>query len=242
MQVSATEMAEKILAGKNIVFLTGAGVSVASGIPDYRSLKGVYTESGEKEPEYLLSRRALIENSKEFHNFVKKLYHKCANPNIIHDALVTLENNREVTVITQNIDGLHSEAGSSRVIEFHGSLASVFCEKCGEQVEQDLFLNDIIHDKCQGLLRPKIVLYDEQIQFQNIISSVKAIEQADVVVIVGTTFKVYPFAALIHDTHPDARIFAVNKEPLQIPELDAWFLGDACEVFERIYEIEGVLR
>lgn len=226
------EMANLINEGKRIVFLTGAGVSTPSGIPDYRSVSGLYTKSGLKEPEYLLSRRALLNDTEDFHRFIKQLCQEDARPNVIHEKMAQLGKSKNVMVITQNIDGLHGKAGSKNVVEFHGTLAECYCEKCRQSVDLEEFLQHFEHKHCNGIIRPDVVLYDEQIDHDNINRSLQALSFADTVVIVGTSFRVYPFASLIQYAPRDARIFTVNKEPVDSVNASAEFLGDAVDVFE----------
>jgi len=230
--MKAKEMANLINESKNIVFLTGAGVSTPSGIPDYRSVSGLYTKSGLKEPEYLLSRRALLRDTEDFHRFIKQLCQKDAKPNVIHEKMAQLDGSKNVTVITQNIDGLHTLAGSKKVIEFHGTLATCYCEKCQKIVEVEEFLQHFEHAHCGGIIRPNVVLYDEQIDSGNIEQSLQALFTADTVVIVGTSFRVYPFAGLIDYANKDAKILTINKEPVYTVDADAEYLGNAVDVFE----------
>jgi len=232
MKVTAQEMANLIKEGQNIVFLTGAGVSTPSGIPDYRSVSGLYTKSGLKEPEYLLSRKALLNDTEDFHRFIKQLYQKEAKPNVIHEKMAKLERLKNVTVITQNIDGLHTKAGSKKVIEFHGTLATCYCEKCQQSISVEEFLHHFEHEHCNGIIRPNVVLYDEQIDQDNISRSLRALAIADTAVIVGTSFRVYPFASLIQYAARDVKILTINKEPVDSVKADAKFLGDAVDVFE----------
>jgi len=229
---TAIEMANLINEGQNIVFLTGAGVSTPSGIPDYRSVSGLYTKSGLKEPEYLLSRRALLNDTENFHRFVKQLCQKDAKPNVIHEKMAQLDKSKNVTVITQNIDGLHGIAGSKNVVEFHGTLAMCYCERCMDRVDTPEFLQGFEHVGCGGILRPDVVLYDEQIDDGNIKQSLQALDNADTIVIVGTSFRVYPFAGLIQYAARDTKILTINKEPVNAVNADAEFLGDAVSVFE----------
>ncbi|MCL2559640.1 MAG: NAD-dependent protein deacylase [Turicibacter sp.] len=229
--LTAAEMAELICKGKNIVFLTGAGVSTPSGIPDYRSVSGLYTQSGMKRPEYLLSRRALLKDTADFHRFIKQLCQTEALPNVIHESMARLEASKNVTVITQNIDGLHSKAGSTNVVEFHGTLADCYCESCGVRVTTEAFIENYTHAGCGGTVRPDVVLYDEPIDGGNIDRSLAALFTADTIVIVGTSFQVYPFAGLIQYARNEARILTVNRDPVDV-KADATFLGDAVAVFE----------
>lgn len=230
--VTAKEMANLISQSKNIVFLTGAGVSTPSGIPDYRSVSGLYTNSGVKEPEYLLSRRAFLNDTADFHRFIKQLCQKEALPNVIHEKMVQLDKSKNVTIITQNIDGLHGLAGSGNVIEFHGTLARCYCEKCQEVVAIADFLQHFEHETCGGKIRPDVVLYDEQIEQENIQRALQAVALADTIVIVGTSFKVHPFAGLIEYANKRATLLTINKEPIYTVNSDAEFIGDAVSVFE----------
>ena len=227
-EFSAKEMAKRIKEAKNLVFLTGAGVSTPSGIPDYRGMDGIYTKSGLKTPEYLLSRRAMLHDTDDFYQFIQQIYHPEAHPNVIHQKMASFPNS---TVITQNIDGLHLQAGSKKVIEFHGTIYTCHCEKCGQSVAYQDFLTSYLHENCGGIVRPDVVLYDEQIDGKNISRSIEALEAADTIVIVGTSFKVYPFAALIDYANEDATIYAINKEPLDSYYLRGQCIGDASKVF-----------
>ncbi|MDR0199342.1 MAG: NAD-dependent protein deacylase [Streptococcaceae bacterium] len=222
------EVLQKIRGAENVVYLTGAGVSTPSGIPDYRSMEGIYTTSGLKEPEYLLSHRALLYDTDDWYAFIKQLYHEEAKPNVIHEKMAP------ATVITQNIDGLHGKAGTRNLVEFHGTIATNHCEKCGQAVATEEFLDSYLHKNCGGIIRPDVVFYDEQIAPENISRAINALQTADLVVIVGTTFKVYPFAALIQYATPQADVLAINRDPVaQIPK-SATYLGDAVEVFDAL--------
>ena len=225
---NAQEIAQLIKKAQGLVFMTGAGVSTASGIPDYRSMDGIYTKSGLKQPEYLLSHQALLHDTEDFYRFIKQIYHPEAEPNLIHKAMAKLGG----IVITQNIDGLHKKAGSPDVVEFHGTIATSHCEKCGQAASYEDFLRSYIHEGCGGIIRPDVVLYDEQIDPEAISRAVAALAAADTVVIVGTTFKVYPFAGLIDDAGEQAKILAVNKDRIALPYLTESFVGEAEEVFK----------
>ncbi|MBF0601239.1 NAD-dependent protein deacylase [Limosilactobacillus oris] len=199
---------------KHIVFLTGAGVSTASGIPDFRSANGLYTQN--RNAEYYLSHRYFASDPDGFYEFCKKnLYFPDAKPNVIHEKQAALTQQDRATVITQNIDNLYEEAGTKHLIDFHGNLYHVYCEKCGEAVPVADYLKSRIHAKDGGPLRPDIVLYDEGIKQQNIIDAVKAMQAADLVVIVGTSMKVYPFAGLLEYRNPNAKVVAINRQELR---------------------------
>lgn len=229
---SINEIVRLIKESRNLVFLTGAGVSTPSGIPDYRGMDGLYTKEGLKEPEYLLSRRALLHDTVDFHQFIKQLYRPDVTPNVIHKKMAQLQGSKNVTIITQNIDGLHSQAGSRDVVEFHGTLATCYCTKCHSSITTCDFINSYSHENCGGLIRPDVILYDEQINPKAIRQSVDALSLADAVVIVGTSFQVYPFASLIQYAHPDAKILTINKTPVDVTGASARYVGDAVDVFE----------
>lgn len=227
---TAEELIKIMYKSKHLVFMTGAGVSTPSGIPDYRSMTGIYTKSGLKRPEYLLSHHALFNDTDDFYSFIKQIYHPNAEPNVIHRGMALLGG----TIITQNIDGLHKKAGSRDVIEFHGTIYYCHCEKCKQSVPYTDFLKSYIHKGCGGIVRPDIVLYDEQINSNNIENSISAITQADIVIIVGTTFQVYPFAGLIQYANKQAKIYAINRDPVKLPMLAGSYIGDASDVFKLI--------
>ena len=218
---------------KRIVFLTGAGVSTASGIPDFRSANGLYTQ--DKNAEYYLSHRYFSSDPEGFYEFCKKnLYFPDARPNVIHQKQAALTNQDRATVITQNIDNLYEEAGTTHLIDFHGNLYHVYCEKCGETVPVADYLKSRIHAKDGGSLRPDIVLYDEGIKQDDIMNSVRAMQAADLVVIVGTSMKVYPFAGLLEYRNPDAQVLAINQQKLNLPCEFTMVQTDATKFFNEL--------
>ena len=218
---------------KRIVFLTGAGVSTASGIPDFRSANGLYTQ--DKNAEYYLSHRYFSSDPEGFYEFCKKnLYFPDAKPNVIHQKQAALTNQDRATVITQNIDNLYEEAGTTHLIDFHGNLYHVYCEKCGETVPVADYLKSRIHAKDGGSLRPDIVLYDEGIKQDDLMNSVRAMQAADLVVIVGTSMKVYPFAGLLEYRNPDAQVLAINQQKLNLPCEFTMVQTDATKFFNEL--------
>ena len=212
----------------NIVFMTGAGVSTPSGIPDYRSMTGVY--QGHENPEYLLSHSCLVREPDKFYDFVKQLYHEEAMPNVIHHKIKELEKTHHVAVISQNIDGLHDKAGSQNVVNFHGNLNDCYCMKCGQSIDEKTYLTSYTHQECGGMIRPNVVLYEEGLVEENISQSIEWLQKADLVVIVGTTFKVYPFSGLIDYRAPGSKILVVNREAvdLRLPHL---LVQESAELF-----------
>lgn len=218
---------------KRIVFLTGAGVSTASGIPDFRSANGLYTQ--DKNAEYYLSHRYFSSDPEGFYEFCKKnLYFPDAKPNVIHKKQAALTNQDRATVITQNIDNLYEEAGTTHLIDFHGNLYHVYCEKCGETVPVADYLKSRLHAKDGGSLRPDIVLYDEGIKQDDIMNSVRAMQSADLVVIVGTSMKVYPFAGLLEYRNPNAQVLAINQQKLNLPCEFTMVQTDATKFFDEL--------
>ncbi|EAE3596620.1 NAD-dependent protein deacylase [Listeria monocytogenes] len=218
---------------EHIVFLTGAGVSVPSGIPDYRSKNGLY--AGMSSPEYMLSHTCLVREPEKFYQFVtENMYYPDAEPNAIHTKMAEIEAEKDVTIITQNIDGLHEKAGSKKVVNFHGSLYHCYCQKCGMSVTAQEYLKSDIHSGCGGVIRPDVVLYEEAISESAIDQSLAAIRQADLIVIVGTSFRVSPFCNLTDYRNKKARIFAVNKERISLPYPFEMMESDAVKVFEEI--------
>ena len=195
MLVSIETAVARIQAAESITFLTGAGVSTPSGIPDYRSLKGIY--QGIEAPEYLLSHTCMIREPEKFYQFVKHLYHPEAAPNVIHRTMAALAQNRQVWVVSQNIDGLHQQAGSQQRIDFHGSLYQCYCRQCGAAVPWQDYLKDWHHADCGGQIRPAIVLYEEGFSEDTISGAIEAVANAQLVVVVGTSLQVYPFAGLL---------------------------------------------
>lgn len=213
------------------VFLTGAGVSVPSGIPDYRSMDGVY--AGYERPEYLLSHTCLQQEPDKFYEFVKQLYHPEAKPNVIHRALKKWSDEKETaTIITQNIDQLHQKAGSQNVLNFHGNLYQVYCQKCRESVTAAAYLKSDCHEGCGGRLRPNVVLYEEGLHEPTIQQAFSAMIQTDLVMIIGTSFQVYPFRSLIDYVPAQTRIVVVNREPIQLAQEHLYIAGDASDFFK----------
>lgn len=216
---------------KNIVFLTGAGVSTASGIPDYRSKGGIYDGIALR-PEYLLSTEALASEPEKMYEFAKEnMYFPNAQPNIIHEKMATLTQKNRARIITQNVDGLHLKAGAKNVIEFHGSLYNIYSTTDGQPSDVDTYLQSPYRED-GALLRPAITLYGE-IPFR-VDEAAQWMTQADLVVIVGTSFVVYPFAGLLQYARPNVPVLAVNLEQIPAPAHVKQVVGDAREFFSEL--------
>jgi len=217
---------------KFVTFLTGAGVSTASGIPDYRSKNGLY--ANQQDPEYLLSTDNLQQHPADFYDFVKSsMYYPEAKPNAIHEKMAAISNEKGA-IITQNVDGLHTAAGAKHVVEFHGNLYHVYCQKCHATVDYQQYLQSDRHAADNGILRPDIVLYGEALSEQAISQAVTAVSQADLIVICGTSFRVAPFSLLVNYAQNDARVIAVNEEKLQLPFPFEMLQADALDVFQQL--------
>lgn len=204
-----------ILSSEKIVFFGGAGVSTESGIPDYRSVDGLYNQRYKYPPEIMLSHSFFVENTEEFYDFYKnKMICLDAQPNYAHIFLAQLENQGKLTaVITQNIDGLHQKAGSKRVFELHGSVHRNKCQKCGAKYSAEFIKNSVgvpRCEKCGGVIKPDVVLYEEQLDVDVINGAVHAIENADTLIIGGTSLAVYPAAGLI-DYFRGKNLVLINK-------------------------------
>ena len=186
----------------NIVFFGGAGVSTESGIPDFRSVDGLYNMKYKYPPETIISHSFFMRDTKEFYRFYKdKMLLEGARPNAAHLALAKLEEMGKLkAVITQNIDGLHQEAGSKTVYELHGSVMRNYCMKCGAFYDMAYVKHaDGVPkcEKCGGVIKPDVVLYEEGLDQKTIQGAVSAISAADTLIIGGTSLVVYPAAGLI---------------------------------------------
>ena len=198
----------------NVVFFGGAGVSTESGIPDFRSQDGLYSQQYQYPPEMIISHSFYLKNPEEFYRFYKnKMIFPDAKPNAAHLALARLEQQGKVkAVITQNIDGLHQKAGSRNVLELHGSVYRNFCTCCGRAYGLDAVLQaeGVPRCSCGGIIKPDVVLYEEGLDSDVLQKAVFYIRHADVLIIGGTSLTVYPAAGLI-DYYRGNRLVLINK-------------------------------
>jgi NAD-dependent deacetylase len=232
-QTQVDELKTNIQTAQRIVFLTGAGVSTHSGIPDYRSKNGIYQGTATP-PEVLLSEDTLLHHPADFHKFVMdNMYFPAAQPNLIHQKIAEICNAKG-TLITQNVDGLDRKAGNQHVIEFHGNLYNIYCTKCQQMFSYQEYQQNFRHDKDAGIIRPGIVLYGEPINQQKVAASLQAVANADLIIICGTSFVVYPFAGLLDYAGPNAKIWAINKTALPPRGRIKQITGDALAVFKLI--------
>jgi len=219
MDEKINEFKDIIEKSNNIVFFGGAGVSTESGIPDFRSKDGLYNQKYDYPPEEILSHTFFMNNTKEFYRFYKeKLNALEYEPNITHKKLAELEEAGKVkAVITQNIDGLHQKAGSKNVFELHGSIHRNYCMKCHKCFDAKyVFENDFednipLCDKCGGVIKPDVVLYEEGLDDNVVGGAIKAIMDADVLIIGGTSLTVYPASGLIRYYRGD-KLVLINRD------------------------------
>ncbi len=201
----------------NIVFFGGAGVSTESGIPDFRSVDGLYHQQYDYPPETILSHSFYRSRPEEFFRFYRnKMLFPDAKPNNAHKKLAQLEAQGKLrAVITQNIDGLHQAAGSKTVYELHGSVLRNYCERCGAFHSMEYILHSTGIPKCEkcgGPVKPDVVLYEEGLDEKTLNASIAAIRAADVLIIGGTSLAVYPAAGLI-DYFAGDKLVVINKSP-----------------------------
>ena len=221
----------------NIVFFGGAGVSTESGIPDFRSQDGLYHQKYDYPPETILSHTFFMKRPEEFYKFYRdKMLCDTAKPNAAHQKLAELEQAGKLkAVITQNIDNLHQMAGSKKVLELHGSVYRNYCMKCGR-------FYDFAHMKastgvprceCGGIIKPDVVLYEEGLDQTTLQKAVRYIQEADILIIGGTSLTVYPAAGLI-DYYRGKKLVLINKTATPMDGRADLVINEPIgEVFER---------
>ena len=195
------KLIEYIKESNNIVFFGGAGVSTESGIPDFRSVDGLYNMKYDYPPEEILSHTFFMNKTNDFYLFYKdKLNSLKYEPNITHKVLADLENKGKLkSIVTQNIDGLHQKAGSKNVLELHGSVLRNYCMKCNKFYDANYVFNSkdtIPKCECGGVIKPDVVLYEEPLNDDIITQALRDISSADMLIIAGTSLAVYPAAGL----------------------------------------------
>jgi len=214
MTVEITKLKEILQNSNNIVFFGGAGVSTESGIPDFRSADGLYSEKYAYPPETILSHSFFMEKTEEFYNFYReKMIYPEAKPNKAHMALAELEKMGKLkAVITQNVDGLHTQAGSINVLELHGSALRNICMSCKEcyPIEKIIESEGIPLCSCGGIIKPDVVLYEEGLNADIMSKATKAIHDADVLIVGGTSLNVYPAAGMVNYYRGD-KLILINK-------------------------------
>lgn len=201
MKTKIEQLRSWIAESKRMVFFGGAGVSMESGIPDFRSVDGLYHQKFDYPPETIISHSFFLKNPEYFYRFYReKMLPLGFEPNVTHRVLARLEQEGHLAaVVTQNIDGLHQKAGSKAVFELHGSIYRNYCEKCGKFYPPEYIRDSdgIPRCTCGGRIKPDVVLYEESLDQKVIEGAVRAIADADVLIVGGTSLTVYPAAGLI---------------------------------------------
>lgn len=214
MEENVRKLKELIDGSSNIVFFGGAGVSTESGIPDFRSQDGLYHQKYDFPPETILSHTFFMRYPNEFYRFYQdKMLALDAEPNPAHQKLAQWEMEGKLkAVITQNIDGLHQKAGSKKVYELHGSIHRNYCQKCGRFYDAAYVKASpgIPRCECGGIIKPDVVLYEESLDSMTIEKSIRAIAEADTLIIGGTSLVVYPAAGFI-DYFRGKHLVVINK-------------------------------
>ncbi len=221
-----------------IVFFGGAGVSTASGIKDFRSKDGLYNMKYKYPPEMILSSSFFYQNIKEFYTFYKdKLNCLDKKPNIVHNYLYKLEKRGKLkAIVTQNIDGLHQKAGNKNVLELHGTIYENYCIKCKRQYgPEEVFNTDgIPRCKCGGIIKPNVVLYEEQLDEKIINESIYHISKADLLIVAGTSLTVYPASGLIRYFKGD-KLVIINRDTTDFDNKANLVINDDLKkVFEQL--------
>lgn len=223
----------------NIVFFGGAGVSTESGIPDFRSVDGLYNQQYDYPPETILSHTFFRRNTEEFYRFYRaKMLALDAKPNAAHKKLAQWEQEGKLkAVVTQNIDGLHQAAGSKVVYELHGSVHRNYCQKCGAFYDARYMLESTGIPKCEkcgGIIKPDVVLYEEGLDDATMRGAIRAISHADVLIIGGTSLTVYPAAGLI-DYYNGNKLVLINKSVTPMDSrADLLVQGPIGEIFSQL--------
>lgn len=222
----------------HIVFFGGAGVSTESGIPDFRSVDGLYHQKYDYPPETILSHSFFLRKTEAFYDFYRdKMICPNAKPNITHQTLARLEQSGKLAaVVTQNIDGLHQAAGNKTVYELHGSVHRNYCTKCRKfyNIQTILEGRGVPHCECGGIIKPDVVLYEEGLEDSVVSGAIRAISTADMLIVGGTSLAVYPAAGLLQ-YYSGNRLVLINKSATPIDnQADLLLQCSLGEVFSQI--------
>lgn len=224
-----------------IVFFGGAGVSTESGIPDFRSVDGLYNQTYKYPPETILSGSFFARYTEEFYEFYRdKMICLDAKPNFAHEYLVSLEQQGILRgIVTQNIDNLHYMAGSKTVYELHGNVHRNYCMQCGKSYSIEKIIDTserVPHCDCGGIIKPDVVLYEEGLDNSTIEKTVTALQDADMLIIAGTSLNVYPAASFIQYFRGN-RLVVINKSELSV-NADLVIQAAVGEVFKQVAEFD----
>ena len=222
----------------NIVFFGGAGVSTESGIPDFRSVDGLYNQKYDYPPETILSHTFFMAQTEEFFRFYRdKMLCLDAEPNAAHRKLAEWERQGKLRAgITQNIDGLHQKAGSQNVLELHGSVHRNHCMRCHKPYDVQAVAQStgVPHCACGGIIKPDVVLYEESLDTHTLDASLRYIQSADVLIIGGTSLAVYPAASLIHYYRGHKLVLVNKSETPADAKADLVIHGPIGEIFSQL--------
>lgn len=236
MEANIAKLKEWIDGSDNIVFFGGAGVSTESGIPDFRSVDGLYNQKWKYPPETILSHTFFERYPEEYYRFHReKLVIDGVKPNRCHLRLAELEREGKLrAVVTQNIDGLHQAAGSKNVLELHGSILRAYCSRCRKSFDADLMNHGtgVPRCGCGGVIRPDIVLYEEALDQDVMRAAIQYIRNADVLIVGGTSLKVYPAAGLINYYRGDKLVLITRSSTPA--EADLVIHGKIGEAFSQV--------
>ena len=222
-----------------IVFFGGAGVSTESGIPDFRSVDGLYHQKYDYPPETMLSHDFFVRHPEEFFRFYRdKMLALEAKPNAAHIKLAELEQaGKLLAIITQNIDGLHQKAGSKKVYELHGSVHRNYCTLCGKFYDAEYIRRSqgIPRCDCGGIIKPDVVLYGENLDSRVMAGAAQAIDQADLLIVGGTSLVVYPAAGFVANYRGD-KLVLINRDPTPYDDRADYLFRDSIgELFRQIH-------
>ena len=225
-------------ASDNIVFFGGAGVSTESGIPDFRSVDGLYNQKYDYPPETIISHGFFMKNTEEFYKFYRdRMIYPEARPNACHKKLAELERQGKLkAVITQNIDGLHQMAGSREVLELHGTIHKNRCMSCGKAFDLNCIINGTGVPKCGcgGIIKPEVVLYGEGLDDETVSRAIARIRAAELLIVGGTSLSVYPAAGLLQ-YYRGNKLVLINRTPTPYDSEANLILADNIgEVFSKL--------
>lgn len=233
--MSIDKLKKMINESDGIVFFGGAGVSTASGIPDFRSAKGL---NNKYSAEQILSHTFFMERTEEFYDFYREhMMYLDAKPNAVHEALCRLEQKRRLnTVITQNIDGLHSKAGSKKVLEIHGSIYYNYCMNCGKSYTAEFVKESKGVPKCEcgGIIKPDVVLYEEQLDSYTLSMAYAYAQAADVLIVGGTSLAVSPANGIVYNYMGDKLVLINRNETPADRYANLVIHDDIVKVFEEL--------
>lgn len=235
------KLKEAINKANKIVIFSGAGLSTNSGIPDFRSADGIYNAKLKSKfsPEEIISHSFFVKHPDDFYEFYfDKMVYKDAKPNSAHIYFSKLEKEKDVTVVTQNIDGLHQLAGSKNVIELHGSVMRNYCQKCNRFYGLDeLKTKGIPYCQCGGIIKPDVVLYEESLNENDINRALEAISNADLMIVVGTSLVVYPAAGFVRYFRGD-NLVLLNKSKTSYDSVANIVIhDDVCKVVKELEKL-----